>query len=618
MNSAFRKPFTTLLLGCVCTLLVMLCFWPGLSGEFLLDDGDNIEQNVALHIDNLDLASLEQATYSFVARGGLRILPELTFALDYYNWGLNPFAFKATNLAIHALTMLALAGFFQTLLSARGWQQRNARLAAAAMALAWALHPMQVSTVLYVVQRMQALCTLFLVLALWGWLKMRLAQADGRPGRLAGLIALLCWLLALASKEDAALFPLYVLLLELTLLGFRASAPATRRLLRSGFTGFALIGLLVYLVWVVPHYWRWDAYPGRDFSTLERLLTEGRVLVMYLGQILWPLPSRFPFFYDNFEISRSLVQPWTTLPALLLIAALLALAWRLRTRRPLFAFGVLFFFAGHFMTSNVIGLELVFEHRNQLPLIGIVLAVADLIALLAQRLEPRRIPVYAACALLVAGLGAGTWARASIWGDPTRFAETAPRLAPQSPRAWMTLCLRDHDLSGGDPSNPYFGKAIAACERGGAIGSSAAPLALVIEYKTRNGTVTQADWDAYLERMRHVVMHVENRRSAWILLSRVLAGDRLDPGRVLQALNIVSARAGFTPDEFIVIGYFVLGNAAYADDACQYFEQAIRHLPADDPRLTELPQDLRRRGQEACAETLASAANHTATRSTAR
>jgi len=610
VNAPPRRFFFTLLTSCACALLIALCFRPGLSGDFLLDDGDNIQQNAAIHVEHLDAAALEQAAYSFVARGGLRILPELSFALNYYAWGLDPFAFKATNLAIHVLTALALAGLFRSLLGVAGWPARRASLAAMGMALTWALHPLQVSTVLYVVQRMQTLCTLFLVLTLWAWMRMRLAQIDGRPARTTGMLALLCGLLALASKEDAALFPLYAILLEWTLLRFRARSPQMQRLLQRGFHGFFIAGMLLYLLWVVPHYWRWDAYPGRDFSTPERLLTEGRVLVMYLGQILWPIPGRMPFFHDNFVISRGLLQPWTTLPALLLIAALVAVAWKLRARRPLFAFGILFFFAGHFMTSNVIGLELVFEHRNQLPLAGIVLAATDLASALARRLSLRNITVCATCALVVAGLGAGTFARASVWGNPGLFAETAPRLAPQSPRAWMTLCLHDHDSSRNNPSSPYFDKAIAACERGGAAGNSAAPLALVVRFKTRNGTVTEADWDAYLERMAHGPMSVEDRRSARILMSRVIAGDRLDPGRVIQAVNIVSSRAGYTPDEFIVIGYFVLGNAAYAEDACQYFEQAIGNLPSDDRRITELPQNLRNRGQAECANRLVLARDH--------
>lgn len=591
------KIFSTLLIGCACALLIALCFRPGLNGDFILDDGDNIQSNEAIQIEHFDLASLEKAAFSFVVSGGLRVVPELTFAVDYRLWGLDPFAFKVTNLVIHTLTAFALMGFFRCLLGGTGWTPRKASLAAAGMALAWALHPLQVSTVMYAVQRMQALCTLFLVLALWAWLRMRLAQIDGKASRRHGLTAILYWLLALASKEDAALFPLYALLLELTVLGFRAATPATRRTLRIGFAGFAAVGALVYLFWVVPHYWRWDAYPGRNFSTLERLLTEGRILVMYLGQILWPLPSRMPFFYDNFEVSRSLLQPWTTLPSLILIAALLALAWRFRQRRPLFAFGLLLYFAGHFMTSNVIGLELVFEHRNQLPLIGIVLAVTDLIALLVQRLKLRESLAGASCALVIVGLGAGTWARASVWGNPTLFAESAPLLAPQSPRAWMMLCLRYHDLSRSDTSSPYFTKAIGACERSGAIQSSAAALALIIQYKTHNGTVTQADWTNYLNRMTQVPMSAENRRSAWELMGRTIAGDPLDAGNVIQAINIVSSRAGYSAKDFVTIGYFVLGSPGYADDAYQYFEQAVKNLPADDPSVVGLLQELRKRGR---------------------
>src|SRR5690606_20760975 len=119
------------------------------------------------------------------------------------------------------------------------------------------------------------------------------------------------------------------------------------------------------------------------FSSIERLLTQGRVLCMYLWQALLPLPSHLPFYYDWLQPSRSVLQPWTTLPAWLLLFALLGMAWRLRLRRPLFALGVLLFFCGHFVTSNVIALELAFEHRNHFPLVGIVLAVGDLLALAA-------------------------------------------------------------------------------------------------------------------------------------------------------------------------------------------------------------------------------------------
>src|SRR5690606_10211578 len=108
-----------------------------------------------------------------------------------------------------------------------GWPGRLSTWAAPAMALAWAVHPLQVSSVLYIVQRMQTMATLFVVLALWAYLCARQAQVEGRDSRRPWALAVLCGLLALACKEDAVLLPAYALALELLVLRFRAQAPST-------------------------------------------------------------------------------------------------------------------------------------------------------------------------------------------------------------------------------------------------------------------------------------------------------------------------------------------------------------------------------------------------------
>src|SRR5690606_3329953 len=115
---------------------------------------------------------------------------------------------------------------------------------------------------------------------------------------------------------------------------FGAADASLRRRLRSGYLLGMLAGTMLYVLWVIPNHWNWQAYTARDFSTPERLLTQARVLCMYLWQIVLPLPSNMPFYYDWLQPSRSLLHPWTTLPAILLLAALLVLAWRLRTRSP--------------------------------------------------------------------------------------------------------------------------------------------------------------------------------------------------------------------------------------------------------------------------------------------
>src|SRR5690606_330928 len=106
---------------------------------------------------------------------------------------------------------------------------------------------------------------------------------------------------------------------------------------------------LVYCFVIIPRYGCLDTC-GRDFTSFERVLTQARVLMMYIGQILWPVPDAFVFTYDTYTISRSLWQPWTTIISIFAIISLLVLAFRWRVKRPLFAFGVFFFFVGHFVS----------------------------------------------------------------------------------------------------------------------------------------------------------------------------------------------------------------------------------------------------------------------------
>ena len=586
-----------ILLGALCALLAALVFLPGLGGGFLLDDEPTITENSAVQITDLSINSLTQAAYGFKVGGGSRALPMLTFGVDYWRAGLDPSAFKATNILIHALTALALAYFFRLLLAMSGWPRIRAELVAAALALAWAVHPLQVSSVLYIVQRMQTMGTLFLVMALWAYLKMRQAQIADERSRQYGVLTGLAWVLALASKEDSVLLPAYALALELTVLRFRAAQPGLAKGLRRGYMLATLVGGAIFLAIVVPRYWHWDAYPTRDFSSWERLLTQARVLAMYLGQVLFPLPSHLPFHYDWLQPSRGLLQPWTTLPSVLLVLGLLGAAWLLRVRRPLFALGIFLFFAGHFITSNVIGLELAFEHRNHFPLIGAVLAIGDLltVAIVRMRLQPRG--AIAAVVLLFAMLGSATLMRAKAWGSPLGFAQAGTRIAPQSERAWIDLCRIHFDLSAGDPGNPHFEEALDACSKGSTMTYGASNLASLTVMRSIKGIATPADWERLQERMRTVTMTASNAGVAWYLVRYSNGDNRIDPRNVIPIIDIVGRRAGFRPEEYAGFGYYAMKKELNSD-AYRYFAEAVRASPPPSQLPSALIADLKAEGNE--------------------
>jgi hypothetical protein len=312
-----------------------------------------------------------------------------------------------------------------------------------------------------------------------------------------------------------------------------------------------------------------------------------------------------PFFYDWFLPSRGLLAPWTTLPSLLLLAALLALAWRLRYRRPLFALGVLLFFAGHFITSNALSLELAFEHRNHFPLIGIVLAAGDLLMLAADRLKLRALPCAAACALLLIGLASATLMRAHTWDSGLALAQTSTQLAPRSVRAWNFLCVEWYELGGGAKAdNPYLGKAIPACSKAADLApDSVASLTNVIAFKSTQGTATTADWDRYLERLRRVPLNGENVNSMWTMIGMVRNGIALDEDGVLAAIDTICGRGTFPPSDDAAIGVFILGNTHQPDRAYPHFVRAVQ--TTEDPAFAKgLIDYLRKEGHPDWADRL--------------
>ena len=605
MNTTLRQ-LKHALLSILIATIACLPFLPGLPGDFVFDDGFNIVENPWIQLQSLTPSAIIEAAFSPEPGGHTRVLPTLSFALDYFRGGgLDPLTFKTTNLAIHALTSVLLALFLRNILLLSGTNPKRAAWAALAMAAAWAIHPLQVSSVLYIVQRMQTMSTLFLLLALLTYLKARQAQMSGHSGRTGWLATGLLWALALACKEDAALLPAYTLALELTVLRFHAADANLARKLQRGYTLATVLGAAAFFFFIIPHYWSWEAYPGRNFSSYERLISQARVLCMYLWEIIAPLPSRMPFYYDWLLPSRGLLQPWATLPSLFVIAGLLGSAWHLRHRRPLFSFGIFLFFFGHFITSNVIAVELAYEHRNHLPLIGIVLATGDLMAVAASKIRLSGRYATIAVALILVTLGSLTAVRAYSWRSDMSLALTSTTLAPKSARAWNSLCVAYFNAGGGlTHSNPNIRKAANACSKAASLDSnSIAALSNVLTYRTYLGAVTDTDWSLYLNRLNVVPLKTENANSIWVLINNVRRGVPLNEDNLFEAIATASRRRFFGPSEFASIGYFILGHTHQPDRAYPYFLNAV--VTTSNPTLARgIIEEMRSQGRITWAEQL--------------
>lgn len=439
----------------VLVLLGLIAYWPGLAGGFLFDDFPNLVLDPDWKVTALEWAQWRRAMSHGVASDGGRGLALLSFAINHYFTGLDPWPLKLTNLLMHAgnsvLVLLLCKRLFGL---ARGFGPAPGQLAAWAIAAAWLLHPLQVSTVLYVVQRMEIGAQGFTLLALMFYLTARERQCAGRRGWPWLVASAAAMLLGLGFKESALLVPVFAGLIELTLLGFKNHEGGTSRAWKGFYLTLLLAGTAVFLTVLLPHYLKPEAYLGRDFSLLERLLTQPRMLCIYLGQMLWPNPEGLLFYYDHVRHSTGLFQPLSTLWSLLAMSLLVVIALAARRRRPLVSLGIAWFFAAHFLTSNIVPLELAFEHRNYLALFGILLAIGGGLAGAMRSWE--RASQQAVLVLPVLTLAGLTVLQTLTWSTPLGLATTLASRNPASPRASYDLGTEWLALSQGDPAHPLW------------------------------------------------------------------------------------------------------------------------------------------------------------------
>lgn len=443
-----RPSADTLLLGGI-LLAAFLVYFPGLFGEFILDDYINIASNPNAQMTALSWEEVRKVMGSGIASALSRPLSMLSFGLNHYFSGLDPVVFKFTNVLIHLLTALCVWLLTRELvrIGTGSWDKRH-QLLALFVTACWALHPINASTVLYVVQRMTELSALVMFFTLYYYCRVRSAGLAHHRQTAVFLInlGLLC-IIGVLCKENAALIPLLILTIEAILFRFRTDTASERLFLRSFAILFlALPAMLVVYVLLTQPVQILGDYNVRPFTMGERVLTQLRALWHYLRWLLLPDHNAFIFHHDNLPISRSLFEPVTTLLSLCGLLLLAALAWWQRLRLPLLSLGIAFFFAGHALESTIVSLELMFEHRNYLPGYGIMLALGQVLwAIPAQFLSSRTRGALALLFLLF--LGQGTVMESLKWSNSFEQMLQAVEAAPDSHRANYSIAVFYLDTS---------------------------------------------------------------------------------------------------------------------------------------------------------------------------
>lgn len=432
-----RWPWLLLAVGAVIT---SVSYRPALDTGFVFDDQPNIVDAGALHWTDISPNSVRAMVDS--AWLPERVVANATFALNHRVGGLEPFGYHLVNVLIHLAVGMALFWFITLYLRADGSSSRSTSTlfaASAAATLFW-VHPLNTQAVTYAVQRMTSLAALFGLLTLAFYLvgRSRESRREAAPWWVAAFVM---WLLAIGSKENAFVLPLVVAAWEWS---FRRSEwrdawKRTNRLGRTVVSTLVVAGMVMAVLvarhvggtalgWTTP-------WTMRDYNGFERVLTQGRVQLLYLSLLLWPAPGRLNLDHD-FVVSRGLLDPASTLLAIGFWTVAFVGAVVLTRRRPLYGFPLLAYGSLHLIESGPVNLELVFEHRMYLPMC----MLAMLVAVLLHELESRRRPPAAIAVLgLTLVLAGATYTRNAVWANPMAFYVDTANKSPNKFRPQYVL-----------------------------------------------------------------------------------------------------------------------------------------------------------------------------------
>lgn len=423
-------------------LFVIIIYSNSFTSGWHFDDYPNIIDNTNVKVSELNIEMLTGCLKGFSSEVKFdRPVAYLSFALNWVVGGGNVAGFHVVNILIHiGCSLLLLFCVFRLSeisypsgLTLLHWQ------IALFSSLIWAIHPIQVPAVTYIVQRMALLAALFNLLALLMYITVRMELGWGRWNDwcVIGLMVLL----SVASKQNGILVLGSFLLVELCFFSEKYSEKNRRRFIWFLFGLCAVAFLTIIGLFQAGHF----SYATRSFTLYERLLTQSRVFWFYLGLIFYPVADRFSIVHD-YTLSKGLFHPFTTILSLIGIILLVVSALRFRYKYKALSFGILFFALNHLVESSFIPLEMIFEHRNYLPSMFLFVPMGGvLVPYVENFVSAKKAIVVLLGALCLMALGLGTYSINYDWADEEALWSSALSIAPTSARPHQNLSIAKWD-----------------------------------------------------------------------------------------------------------------------------------------------------------------------------
>ena len=353
-----------------------------------------------------------------------------TFWVEDKLWGLEPAGYHAFNVLLHAINALLVWLLVRRLSLPGGW----------IAALVFALHPVHVESVAWVMERKNLLSGMFYLSAALSYLRFRpiVPNVEREPSRGSTKfywLALIFFACALLSKSVTASLPAVILLViywKTGRISLRDIVPLLPLFALAIAAGLNTVWLEKNIVGAGGVDW--------SFSILERLLIASRALCFYPAKLFWPEPLIFT--YPRWHIDSAAL--WQYVYGIVVLAFFAATwFWRKRIGRGPLVTGL--FFAGTLLPA--LGLldvypmrfSFVADHFQYLASLGVIvpLAVATERARIASQGmggSGLRVLLGTAIVVVLAALAGQTYSQTKIYRDEeTLWRHTLDK----NPTSWM-------------------------------------------------------------------------------------------------------------------------------------------------------------------------------------
>lgn len=573
-------------------LLLTAIYWPGLSGGFVLDDNSNLllNQDVQLHIGDKDFLS-RAINSSPSYRDFARPLSMLAFAVEHATFGdFDAFRMKAINLGLHILNMLLLAVLLTrilTYLTETGALRFPAQLPpeklALVLAFCWAALPGNVSSVLYVVQRMNLMASTFVLIGMLIYFAQRLSGLGPRARALRLWCALPFFMLGALCKENALLGWVFLAGLEVLFVISRLRPELRDKLTKGLFAGAAIVAIaLPFLLQDLVA----QGFERRPFGFWERLADQPYALLSYQGASYLPFFISPRFYMDYFGPANAdvLKFPLILAAAVVLVMLFTTIYFCCRRLSVVCYVTLGWFFLLHAAESTVLPLEIAFQHRNYLPSVGLVLGIACLLTYLASRFPRLREYLPLMLGIYLLSLPAATALEASRWGNTYTFLSTETEKLPVSARAHYQLGLWFHQ---NDPADLYCNEAAAAFDTASAYDRSSISgfFGKVIIAQRCGQQTSRMDWQLAADFLRAAPANINNLRYLDLLSDSCASLNSVDCEDVSMLIEASLQNPTYRDSQKASFHYIHAKLALYQGNHLEAYESANRALEIDPVHL---------------------------------